>query len=222
MRLFYPIVCCLLLPVSLFAQKSRHGSKPAESKTGSVSESLDNIYNIKRNFLFNELHNPNDIDNADFDNELSRFNRWFNDVEIRTYPSGNLPKPGLLIKEHEIRMADLKARPRAKTTATPSWLPVGPNKVPTNFNGIGRINCIVIDPIDTNTLYVGAACGGVFISHNVGTTWTSNSDNFPSLSIADIAVNPNHTDTIYAATGDGYGYENTSIVPFGEAYIRQV
>ena len=93
-------------------------------------------------------------------------------------------------------------------TSGTGWQPVGPMKVPANFNGIGRVNCIVIDPLDTNTLYIGAACGGVFISHDGGTTWTSNSDNFPSLSIADIAVNPNHTDTLYAATGDGYGYED--------------
>ena len=78
--------------------------------------------------------------------------------------------------------------------------------MPINWNGIGRINCIVINPLDTNTLYIGSACGGVHISHDGGATWTSNTDNFPSLSIAAIAVNPIHPDTLYAATGDGYGY----------------
>jgi photosystem II stability/assembly factor-like uncharacterized protein len=94
-----------------------------------------------------------------------------------------------------------------RTTTTAAWQPLGPLNVPVNNNGIGRINCIVIDPQDTSKIYVGAACGGVFISHDAGATWTSSSDNFPSMSVADVAVNPQHTDTIYAATGDGYGYE---------------
>ncbi len=169
----------------------------------------DNIYSIKQQFLYNELHNPNDQDNED-DNDLARFNRWFNLMEPRCYPSGNLPKPDVLLTATKdyMNMAAAKTAAGHKTTSgTPAWASLGPSNVPSNFNGIGRVNCIVISPLDTNTLYIGTACGGVHISHDGGTTWASSSDNFPSLSIADIAVNPIHPDTLYAATGDGYGYE---------------
>lgn len=166
----------------------------------------DNIYTIKQQFLHKILHNPADREgNKENDNDLTRFNRWFNDMEPRCYPSGNMPRPDVILTA--MKAAAKPAGKGYKTTAAPAWSPVGPSKVPVNHNGIGRINCIVIGPNDTNTLYIGAACGGVFISHDGGTTWTSNSDNFPSLSIADIAVNPLHPDTLYAATGDGYGYE---------------
>jgi photosystem II stability/assembly factor-like uncharacterized protein len=193
MRLFPLMASCLFMSIPLYAQPT----------TASQPSNTENIYTIKQQYLYKELHNPNDQDNED-DNELAKFNRWFHLVEVRCYPSGNLPRPDVILAaQHKAK----SKRANKQTTGAPAWQPVGPTKVPTNHNGIGRINCIVIDPQDTNKLYVGAACGGVSISHDGGTTWVSNSDNFPSLSVADIAVNPLHTDTLYAATGDGYGYE---------------
>jgi photosystem II stability/assembly factor-like uncharacterized protein len=190
-------VLCLGLCINGIAQQTKQKENP------------DNIYKIKEKFLYNVLHNPTEEAENDNDNELARFNRWFNMVEPRAYPSGNLPVPGALVQA--MRQQNTLKKAHKGTSGVSPWQPLGPTTVPTNFNGIGRINCIVIDPIDTNTLYVGSACGGVFISQNGGTTWTSHSDQFPSLSIADIAVNPHNTDTIYAATGDGYGYENGAI-----------
>src|SRR4051812_27270631 len=163
----------------------------------------ENIYAIKKQFLDEVLHNPAERNEDDADNDLARFNRWFNLLEPRCFPSGNLPRPDILLTEYE-RASVLKKGTRT-TSGSPVWSSVGPSYVAGTLFGIGRVNCIVIDPIDTSTLYIGTACGGVWISHNCGGTWASTSDNFPSLSVADIAVNPHHTDTLYAATGDGYG-----------------
>jgi photosystem II stability/assembly factor-like uncharacterized protein len=216
MRSFSGILICFFMSLSLYAQHSILSPfANANDAIVSQQDSSNNIYWIKQHYLFNVLHNPNDVEaEEDNDNELARFNRWFHDVAVRTYPTGNLPSPGILLRETEKLNQKAKETTHKKTTFTSVWQPIGPVKVPTNFNGIGRVNCIIIDPMDTNILYVGTACGGVFISHDGGATWTSNSDNFPSLSIADIAVNPHHTDTIYAATGDGYGYENDSYSDF--------
>ncbi len=202
MRLFTVTLLCLFMSMALYAQKSGNSANTAASQT-----SPDNIYTIKQQFLYQVLHNPNDKGN-DEDNDLSRFNRWFNDMEPRCFPSGDIPRPDVLLKE--MQGAQSSSKHANKQTAAVAWQPVGPTMVPSNFNGIGRVDCIVIDPLDTSKLYVGTAGGGLWISHDGGATWTSNTDNFPSLSIADIAVNPKHTDTIYAATGDGYGYENGS------------
>ena len=192
------ITAVLLAPGSLRAQQ-------AGNTTPSATE--NNIYKIKEAYLQQVLHNPADKENGDDDNELARFNRWFNMANVRCYPSGNLPGPDALLKAtNEVKQSSRSAH--KTTTVTRTWQSLGPTGVPTNFNGVGRINCIVIDPNDTSTLYIGAACGGVWVSHDEGTTWYSNCDNFPSMSIADIAVNPRHSDTLFAATGDGYGYEN--------------
>ncbi len=198
MRQFTLTMFCLFMCLALFAQTNQ----PANAQPNT-----ENIYTIKQQYLYNVLHNPNDAQQDEDDNDLARFNRWFHDVEVRTWPSGNLPRPDVLIRATEQVQQTRRQTGQKNTAGAPTWQPVGPMKVPTNHNGIGRVNCIVIDPLDTNKLYVGTACGGVFISHNHGVTWTSNSDLFPSLSISDIAINPVHTDTIYAATGDGYGYE---------------
>ncbi len=194
----------LFLTICFFGFFSLHGQQNVTSPITRVQPNSENIYSIKKQFLEQVLHNPTDKNEGDADNDLARFNRWYNLVAPRCFPTGNLPRPDVILKEYE---KAIQSNIGAKTTSGAAWSPLGPTNVPTNYYGIGRINSIVVDPLDTNTLYVGAACGGVWISHNCGATWTSNSDNFPALSVADIAVNPHHTDTIYAATGDGYGYE---------------
>ncbi len=165
----------------------------------------ENIYSIKKQFLESVVHNPVDKNETGDDNDLERFNRWFYLAEPRCYPSGNLPRPDVLIRAYD--QIKPKSGATQRLTSVSGWQSLGPVNVPPGYNGIGRVNCVVLDPLDTNTLYVGTACGGVWVSHNGGATWTSNSDNFPSLSVADIAVNPRHTDTLYAATGDGNGDE---------------
>ena len=161
-----------------------------------------NIYTIKKQFLADVLHNPTAQNTSPDDNELERFDRWFRLLEPRCYPTGNIPSPDVLIRNMPARDGNM----RTTSGVTANWHSVGPFNVPEGFFGIGRVNVVVVDPQDTNTLYAGTACGGVWISHDYGDTWATSSDNFPSLSIADIAVNPQHTDTLYAATGDGYGY----------------
>lgn len=197
MRRFYLIAACMFAGTMSYSQ--------VISRTNSEVTVSNNIEDIKKQYLYEVLHNPTEQNDNDDDNELARFNRWYNDMRVRCYPSGELPSPATLLNAHYAQ--SLSTARRQTSVVMPAWEPVGPMNVPTDNNGIGRINCIVIDPVDTNKLYIGAACGGVFVSHDGGATWTSNSDHFPSLSIADIAVNPHNTDTIYAATGDGYGYE---------------
>ncbi len=181
------------------------GSVIAQQKNATAKP--DNIYTMKQQYLQQVLHNPTEHEEEGEDNELASFNRWFFNMEARTYPTGDLPKPDVLMRARdEVKQA---AKSAHRTTATPLvWKPVGPTSVPVGYNGIGRVNCIINPAQDTNFLFVGTACGGVWVSRDGGAHWFSNTDNFPSLSIADVAVNPKHIDTIYAATGDGYGYEN--------------
>src|SRR5438552_17875753 len=76
--------------------------------------------------------------------------------------------------------------PTAPTTVTtPTWTALGPapipngQTIPADVNGIsltqqpvsGRVTAISIDPSNSNTVYVGAAQGGVNQSTNGGVTW---------------------------------------------------
>lgn len=184
MKTIILIAFIILSPVFLYAQ----------------SEQQDNVYKIREAVL--HTGTDKEIKGGNEDDDVAKFNRWFNMAEVRSYPSGNLSHADALLNAYHAEFSDYKRKREAKLTGNPApWQMLGP------IGGVGRVNCIVVDPQNSNTIYIGAACGGVWISHDGGSSWASNSDNFPSMSIADIAVNPLNTDTIYAATGDGYGYE---------------
>src|SRR4051812_5213430 len=88
---FFTITLFCFLSTALYAQQ------PGNSGNNSTANP-ENIYSIKQQFLYGVLHNPTDKGN-DEDNELTRFNRWFNDMEPRCYPTGDIPKPDMLLKE---------------------------------------------------------------------------------------------------------------------------
>ncbi|HEU4718694.1 MAG TPA: T9SS type A sorting domain-containing protein [Bacteroidia bacterium] len=132
-----------------------------------------------------------------------QFKRWEWFAEQRTYPSGNFPDPGILFDQYRVyktQYANQNAR-----SASASWSFIGPHVVPGNGGGAGRINCITFDPNNSNIIWIGSACGGLWKSTDGGATWSSNTDLLPSLSISDIVIDPTNTQTMYIATGDKYG-----------------
>ncbi|MDP4266802.1 MAG: T9SS type A sorting domain-containing protein [Bacteroidota bacterium] len=87
------------------------------------------------------------------------------------------------------------------------WESIGPVDVVESTDscttiGLGRINCIAFHPKDSNIIWVGASNGGVWKSKDGGKNWQAQTDNLPVLRISDIAVDPQHPDTIYISTGD--------------------
>jgi hypothetical protein len=77
----------------------------------------------------------------------------------------------------------------------------------------GQVNTLAIHPRDANTIYIGAAEGGVWKTTDGGTTWTPLTDlqlvrALPSgprrgtLSIGALAIDPDRPETVYAGTGD--------------------
>ncbi len=92
----------------------------------------------------------------------------------------------------------------AKTTSFPSnWVFQGPAQSLGGYAGIGRINTVAFDPVDSNTFYVGSAAGSTWKTTDGGNTWNSLYNNLPTLGVADIKINPQNHNTIYIATGDG-------------------
>lgn len=67
----------------------------------------------------------------------------------------------------------------------------------------GRVAAIDVAPNDPNTIYVGAATGGVWKSTNGGTHWESIFDQADVHAIGAIAVSPSNPDVIWAGTGEG-------------------
>ncbi len=67
----------------------------------------------------------------------------------------------------------------------------------------GRVAAIEGVPSDPDTVYVGAASGGVWKSANGGLTWEPIFDDQPVHSIGAIAVDPGNPDVVWVGTGEG-------------------
>jgi photosystem II stability/assembly factor-like uncharacterized protein len=74
----------------------------------------------------------------------------------------------------------------------------------------GRISCIDAVNKNPNTVWVGAAGGGVWKSINQGTTFKSVFDEY-SQSIGTIAIDQNHPDTVWVGTGEVWVRNSVSV-----------
>ncbi|MGV4989127.1 WD40/YVTN/BNR-like repeat-containing protein [Streptomyces sp. NRAIS4] len=82
------------------------------------------------------------------------------------------------------------------------WYPLGPR----NVNG--RVKALAVHPTDPETVYAGAASGGVWKSTDGGQTWDALWDMQESLAIGAIGIAASNPDILYVGTGEytpGYG-----------------
>jgi hypothetical protein len=119
----------------------------------------------------------------------------------------------------------LSAQPQAQPPQAPftgAWRPIGPQpSVPaagslagSSGSTSGRVEAIAIDATDAtgNTVFIGAAQGGVWKTIDGGVTWQPLTDSQASLSMGALAIAIDPTNTldanhrvIYAATGEQAG-----------------
>jgi len=76
------------------------------------------------------------------------------------------------------------------------WSFAGPDNIG------GRITDVEFPQGNTQTIYVGAASGGVLKTTDGGITWNNLFDDVPVISVGDIAIDPNNPDILYAGTGE--------------------
>ena len=77
-----------------------------------------------------------------------------------------------------------------------NWEFVGP----TNIGG--RITDIEMPTGQTEIIYIGAATGGLLKTSNAGFSWEQMFSSVPTISIGDIAIDPQNQDIIYVGTGE--------------------
>ncbi len=128
-----------------------------------------------------------------------QFKRWEWFWENRVDPvTGEFPNNSAWEEYQRIKETLVPQR-----SASGNWVSMGPSTSPGGYAGIGRLNCIGFHPTDNNTLYVGAASGGVWKSTDGGSSWTPMSDDIEAIGISDIIVIPTSgDDLVYIATGD--------------------
>jgi len=118
---------------------------------------------------------------------------WF--FMQRAYPSGEIQ----IEKYYEaVQQAQQMKRMNLASSTNP-WILRGP----TNIGG--RISDIEMSPTSFDTIYAGAASGGVFKSVDGGINWLPIFDETGVMSIGDIAVDPVNPNIIYVGTGEVNG-----------------
>lgn len=157
---------------------------------------------------------------------VHRRQEWF--YNQRAYPLGYIPAGARLKALHQLDLmvraqkerAFLRGAARAAQVAatTMSWTPIGPQPTQPSLDCVltdcpgngypsdsGRVTALAVDPRDVtgNTVYLGAAEGGVWVTTNGGQSWTPLTDSQPSLAVGSIALDPTtNPTTIYVGTGE--------------------
>lgn len=154
--------------------------------------------------LSQDLYIPDNIyDKADEQTKSRKaFNRerWF--YEQRMFPDNFIPIDAYQnsYEQREI----LRKRNGFYLNNLNNWVSIGPScGYYFSYGNISsRITTIKFDPVNPNTVYLGAACGGVWKSTNGGMNWYPKTDYEVSLSSGALAIDPTNTNIIYYGTGE--------------------
>lgn len=123
---------------------------------------------------------------------------WFNQTRLDN--DGSLPPQGSTYMAWQ----DYKKKRRIDLRSNISnWSFIGPTEVTGGYQGMGRVTCIAFHPTMANTYFIGTPSGGIWKTTDDGQTWTTNTDQEPTLGVSSIVINPNNPDSMYALTGDG-------------------
>jgi photosystem II stability/assembly factor-like uncharacterized protein len=108
----------------------------------------------------------------------------------------SFPYPGINYEARDIAFHQSQNIKAEAGERGEGWVLEGP------FNIGGRVSAVAMHPSDMQTIYAGAASGGIFKSTNTGTTWEPVFEDALSLSIGDIAIAPSNPEIIWVGTGE--------------------
>jgi len=122
------------------------------------------------------------------------------DIETGEVPYDRLFKAIDIGRERVAERAKMRDV-RGGSITSPVWRERGPN------NRGGRTRAIMIDSTNHNRIWIGGVSGGLWRTEDITQTdvkWEKLGIYFESLSISDIAQDPNNFSTIYVSTGESY------------------
>ncbi len=121
--------------------------------------------------------------------------------EMRAYPDKEIP-PGKFFKAFEYARDNMR---EIDVGMSPTqWSSIGPNNIG------GRSLCLAVHPLDSGTIFMGSASGGLWKSTTGGlgaSAWQLINTGYPSSAVSSIAIDSVNPNVIYIGTGENYGYQ---------------
>ena len=148
------------------------------------------------------------------ENKDYQFERWAWYWSMHLDSKGYLVNPSKTWEEwqkYQSSKASDGAASRSTSGVPSNWTFQGPDSTPGGYSGIGRMSVMAFHPTDPKIIYAGSAGGGLWKTIDSGYHWLSLYSDYPTLGVADIAINPLNPNTIYVATGDPDGWSNFSM-----------
>ena len=149
-----------------------------------------NFYSIQNNFNLYWAK----FDTIPRGKGYNQYKRWEWYWEQRVFPTG-------LISDITYNISGRESKSKNDRQFTSTWKSMGPSTSVGGYAGLGRVN-VAKSPTNENIIYAGAASGGLWKSTDNGQTWSTNTDEFSSLGISDLLIQPNNANILYLATGD--------------------
>ncbi len=133
----------------------------------------------------------------------------------RSYPATGLPDGALEVGRTHFAAQRALMTPSA-VAALPAWSPVGPSPIIGERHGAeslrqncsGRATAVLVDPRNSNTVYIGAAQGGVWKTTNAGASWAPLTATAPSQATGFMTFDPTNPDIVYVGTGEPHGSDS--------------
>jgi photosystem II stability/assembly factor-like uncharacterized protein len=133
--------------------------------------------------------------------------RW----QQRLNEDGRIPHNAIVIGKNQRDAVIRRALAEDDTPEITDWIWRGPGNIG------GRIRGLLIHPTNHDTMWIGSASGGVWMTTNGGSLWTPLNDMLPSLTIGCMAMDPNDPTRLFVGTGEGFfntvqGSTNTAAI----------
>src|SRR5258708_29080770 len=150
-----------------------------------------------------------EVERENIDDHQAERQEWF--YSQRQFPLGRIPTGARVNAIAAIRNLEIAARQQRPLRQASGhavdpnkWTLIGPRPTGAGTTNVtaGRVNAIAIDPRDNNTVYIGAAEGGVWKTTDGGAKWTPLTDDQSSIANGAMAIDPTNPDTVYVGTGE--------------------
>ncbi len=127
------------------------------------------------------------------------FQRWKVLNEYKYYPSGERSQidPAFVEKEYQSFQRKNKVQ---KNLHNGEWEELGPRRIDSISGhyaaGLGRVEDLYVDPLDSNVIYVGSRSGGFWFTNDGGQNWTVSTDTLVATGVNTFDVSPSNSDSI--------------------------